>query len=216
MLLKVHAHPLSSYCWKVFIALAEADLPYELVLVDLGDPEAAARFRQLSPFGMMPVLEDAAHGVTTPETTVIIQHLARSYPSAAHLVPQGDAWLDVALWDRLFDLHLHTHMQRIVADRLRPADVRDPFGVAQWKAALVRAYGVVEERMTGREWVADGFSLADCAAAPALHYANRIMPMGESYPAVAGYLARLEARPSFAKVLEAARPYAHFFPQEPA
>lgn len=216
MSLKVHGHPLSSYCWKVFIALDEAGLPYELIHIDLLDAEVGARFRRISPFGMMPVLEDEANGVTTPESTVIIQHLARSYPSAAHLVPEGPGALDVAFWDRVFDLHVQAHLQRVVGDRLRPAEVRDPFGVAQWKAALQRAYEVVDERMTGRDWVAGGFSLADCAALPALHYANRIVPIGASFPNTAAYLARLEARPSVARVLEAARPYAHFFPEEPA
>ena len=216
MSLKVHGHPLSSYCWKVFIALAEAGLPYEMIHIDLADPDAGERFRRISPFGMMPVLEDEANGVTTPETTVIVQHLARSYPSAAHLVPEGPDALDVAFWDRVFDLHVQNHLQRVVGDRLRAAEVRDPFGVAQWKASLTRAYEVVEARMAGREWVAGGFTLADCAACPALHYANRIVPIGAEFPNTAAYLARLEARPSFAAVLEAARPYAHFFPQEPA
>lgn len=215
MSLKVHGHPLSSYCWKVFVALAEAGLPYEMVHIDLGDPEAAARFRLISPFGMMPVLEDPANGVTTPEATVIIQHLARTYPSAAHLVPKGDDALDVAFWDRVFDLHVQNHLQRVVGDRLRAAEVRDPFGVAQWKAALHRAYEVVEQRMSDREWVAGGFSMADCAACPALHYANKIVAIGAEFPNTAAYLARLESRPSFAAVLEAARPYAQFFPQEP-
>jgi glutathione S-transferase len=216
MTLKVHAHPLSSYCWKVFVALDEAGLTYELVHIDLADPEVGARFRRISPFGMMPVLEDLAKGVTTPEATVIIQHLARSYPSAAHLVPTGDDALDVAFWDRVFDLHVQNHLQRVVGDRLRTPETRDPFGVAQAKAALSRAYEVVEERMAGREWVAGGFTMADCAACPALHYANKVVPIAEAFPNTVAYLARLEARPSFARVLEGAKPYAHFFPQEPA
>lgn len=216
MALTVDGHPLSSYCWKVFIALDEAGLPYELAHIDLADEQAAGRFRQISPFGMMPVLEDPAHGVATPEATVIIQHLARAYASAAHLVPQGGHALDVAFWDRVFDLHVQNHLQRVVGDRLRAPGTRDPFGVAQAKAALSRAYEVVEARMADREWVAGGFSMADCAACPALHYAHKIVPIGAAFPKTAAYLARLEARPSFARVLEAAQPYAHFFPQEPA
>ena len=203
MSLKVHGHPLSSYCWKVFVALAEAGLAYELVHIDLGDADVGARFRRISPFGMMPVIEDEAAGVTTSEATVIIQHLARTYPSAAHLVPNDANALDVAFWDRAFDLHVQTHLQRVVGDRLRAAEMRDPYGVAQWKAALIRAYEVVEERMAEREWVAGGFS-------------NKIVPIGAGFPNAAAYLSRLEARPSFAAVLEAAQPFAHFFPQEPA
>lgn len=217
MALTLFAHPLSSYCWKVLIALHEAGLPFDLSIVDLGDPEGARRFREISPFGKMPVLQDDIFGVTTPESTLIIEHLAAHYPSARGLAPQdARAAHAVRLWDRHFDNYVHTPMQKIVANRLVGEDQRDPFGVAQARAGLRAAYAVLDAHMGGRDWAAGAFSMADCAAAPALHYADRVEPMGAAFPALATYIARLEARPSVARVLSDAAPYAHMFPQEPA
>lgn len=216
MPLKFHGHPLSSYCWKALIALEEAGLPYDLEVVDLGDPAAAQRFRKISPFGLMPALEDTGEGVVLYETPLVIEHLARTYPQAASLLPQDPkAGMEVRLWDRIFDLHVSNHYTAVVFNRLRPPEARDPFGVAQARQRLRANYDVLEARMADREWVAGGFSMADCSAAPALHYAEKVEPFSGAHPALRAYLARLEARPSFARVLEAAQPYAHMFPQEP-
>ena len=216
MSLRFHGHPLSSYCWKALIALEDARLAYAFELVDLGVPAAADRFRKLSPFGLMPLLEDTDHGAALYETPIVIEHLARTYPQAAFLLPaEPKAALEVRLWDRIFDLHVSNHYTAVVFNRLRPPEARDPFGVAQARQKLRASYDVLEARMAGREWVAGGFSMADCSAAPALHYAQKIEPFDATHPALHAYLGRLEARPSFARVLEAARPYAHMFPQEP-
>jgi glutathione S-transferase len=213
MTLRFLGHPLAAYCWKVQIALEEAGLAYDFELVDLGDSVAAAAFRKVSPFGLMPVLVDAEHGSTTFESPIVIEHLARTYPSAARLLPaEIPAALEVRLWDRIFDLHVMAHVQVVVGNRIRPADAHDPFGAAQARQKLRTNYAVLEARMTGRTWAAGDFSMADCAAAPALHYAQKVEPFAESHPGLAAYLARLEARPSFARVLEGAKPYAHMFP----
>jgi glutathione S-transferase len=209
-----YGHPFASYCWKALIALYEADLPFAFEIVDLGDPEAAARFRTISPFGKMPALVDG--DVAIFEASIVIEHLARTYPAAAGLLPQGGAAeREVRLWDRIFDNYVQNNMQKIVGDRLRPAGSRDRFGTDQARAELRTAYGLIEARMADREWVAGGFSLADCAAAPALHYAQMVEPFDPGHPAIAAYLARLTKRPSFARVLEGALPYQHLFPQEP-
>lgn len=216
MTLKLHAHPLSSYCWKAMIALEEAGLVYDLEIVDLGDPEASARFRQVSPFGMMPALEDTDTGLAVSEATVVIEHLARTYPSAAALVPQDWATgREVRLWDRYLDNYIHAQVQRVVFDRIRPSpEVRDPFGSDQARARLAEAYGILDARMAEREWAAGAYSLADCAASPALYYGRKIVPF-DGHANVTAYFERLLARPSFAKVLEGAKPYLHFFPEEP-
>ena len=108
-------------------------------------------------------------------------------------------------------------MQKIVFDRIRPPETRNPAGCTDARALLDKAYGWLEERLGGREWAAGAaFGLADCAAAPSLHYAERVHPFAGRFPTLGAYLARLEARPSFARVLKEAGPYAHMFPQEPA
>jgi glutathione S-transferase len=190
-------------------------LPYDLAMVDLADAGEAARFRALSPFGMMPVLEDAEKGAVVYESTIVLEHLAATRTSASWLLPPDRA-LEVRLWDRILDLHVHQHVQKVVFDRLRPGpEARDAFGVEQARARLREAYAVLEDRMADRTWVAGAFSMAECAAAPALHYAQKVEPFAAGHSALGAYLARLEARPAVARVLERAAPYAENFPQDP-
>lgn len=214
MTLILHAHPLSSYCHKVLVALYEHATPFTLQFLDLGDPAERAAFLKLWPVGKMPVLQDRARERTVVESTTIIEYLALHYPGAVPLVP-GDAELalEVRGWDRFFDLYLQVPMQKINGDRLRPAGQRDPLGVEQARTALATAYGVVEQRMRARTWaVGDGFTMADCAAAPALFYADRLVPLAGQYPHSAAYLERLSERPSYARALAEAQPYFGMLP----
>jgi glutathione S-transferase len=80
---------------------------------------------------------------------------------------------------------------------------------------MLEAYGVIEQHMIDREWVGAAFSLADCSAAPALFYANTIVPLGSKYPNTRAYLGRLMTRPSYARVLSEAEPYFSMFPLDP-
>jgi glutathione S-transferase len=214
-MLTLYYHPFASYCWKVLIALYENDTPFTPVEVDLGDPEQRARLAELWPPALFPVLTDEAGGLVLPESSIIVEYLGAHHPGPFQAVPADpDRALEVRLWDRCFDSYVMTPMQAIVFDRLRPADAKDPFGVARARATLDMAYRMIDARMAHRTWAAGSdFSLADCAAAPSLHYAERVHPFGDLYPGLAAYLARLKARPSFARVLREAQPYEHLFPQ---
>jgi glutathione S-transferase len=217
MALTYHYHPLASFCWKALIALYENDTPFETVLVDLGDEQSRSDFLKLSPIGKMPVLRDDRRDCTIPESTIIIDYLDRHYPGATRFIPEDpDLALKTRLRDRFYDLYVHDPMQRVVADRLRPADKRDAHGVGQEKSRLRNAYAIIEQEMASNRWaMGDDFSLADCAAAPALFYANKVEPFAEAHGNVAHYLDRLMQRPSFARVVEEAQPYFRLFPQEP-
>ena len=215
MSLTLHMHPLSSYCWKVLIALYENDTPFEARILDLSDPAVVAAFKALWPTTKMPLLCDTARDRTVPETSIIIEYLQAAYPGPVRFIPDDpDAALRTRLMDRLFDLYVMTPMQAIVGDRIRPADVaKDPYGVARARAQLAMAYDLLEAELAGRAWAAgDDFSLADCAAAPALFYANKLAPLGETHANVSAYLDRLLARPSFTRVLREAEPYFAMFP----
>lgn len=214
MSLTLHMHPLSSYCWKVLIALYENDTPFEARLVDLGDPQVVAAFKALWPTTKMPLLVDAAAGRTVPETSIIIEYLDMTYPGPVRFIPQdADAALRVRLLDRLFDLYVHHPMQAIVGDRIRPADARDPHGVAHARSQLAMAYDLLETELAGRTWAAgETFSLADCAALPALFYGDKVAPLTQAHPTVRAYLDRLLARPSVVRVLKEAEPYFAMFP----
>jgi len=214
MSLTLHMHPLASYCWKVLIALYENHTPFEPRLVDLGDPAVAAAFKALWPTGKMPLLRDAARDRTVPETSIIIDYLQTWYPGPVRLIPdEAEAALRVRLLDRLFDLYVQEPMQKIVGDRIRPDDARDPYGVAHARDQLAMAYDLLEAELAGNGWAAgEAFSLADCAAAPALFYANKVAPLTDAHPKVSAYLHRLLARPSFSRVLREAEPYFAMFP----
>jgi glutathione S-transferase len=214
MTLTLHYHPLSSYCWKALIALYETGAPFEPVLLNLGDPVERAAHLARWPMGKMPVLTDEARAETVPEASVIVDYLDRYYPGPTPLTPTDpdQAWR-TRLWDRFFDLHVHNAMQRIVADRIRPAGRQDPFGLAEARAQLATALAYLERETPLRTWFSGPeFGLADCAAAPALHYANRVQPFTADHAAVRAYLDRLQARPSFARVLREAEPYLAMFP----
>jgi glutathione S-transferase len=214
MALTLHLHPLASFCWKALIALYENDTPFEPVIVDLSDAEQRAALERLWPVGKFPVLVDGAAGQTIPESSLIIEYLARHHPGRVALVPDDpDAARDTRLWDRFFDLYLHQPMQKVVLDKLRPPGASDPFGVAHARAEIERAYAIVDQRMAARAWaMGDAFTMADCAAAPAMYYANRVQPIGSESPSAAVYLKRLVERPSMARVLKEAEPYFASFP----
>lgn len=214
MILRLHFHPLSSYCHKVLIALYENETPFEKEIVDFGNEASAAAFRKLSPAGKMPVLRDEARDQTVPESSIIIEYLGRYYPGRTALIPADpDLALKTRLADRFYDCYVHDPMQRIVADRLRPPGKGDPFGVEAEKARLQRAYDIIDQDMSARIWAAgDTFTLADCAAAAPLFYADKLVPFGESHRNLAAYFERLTRRPSYARVLEEAKPYLSMFP----
>jgi glutathione S-transferase len=213
MALTLYLHPLSSYCHKALIAFYENSTPFTPQLVELHKAESREPFLKLWPVGKFPVLTDGERVI--PESTPIIDYLALRYPGPVALIPRdAEAALAVRAQDRFYDLHLHNHMQKIIGDRIRPEGSKDPFGVEQARKAMHTALAIVEREMAGREWAAGDFSLADCAAAPALFYINEaIDPLAGRYPALTAYLARLMKRPSYARALAEAQPYLHMLPR---
>jgi len=214
MALKFFYHPLASFCHKVLVALYENTTPFTGEIVDLGDPQSSAKFLDLWPVGKMPVLRDEERNRTIPETSIIIEYLDAHFPGQHPLLPKDDAQrLDARLWDRFFDLYVQVPMQKIVGDRLQPEDKKDPYGVEEARKTLAMAYDMVEGRLAQRTWaIGESFSIADCAAAPALFYAGIVAPFAKTHPNSAAYFERLVARPSFKRVLEEARPYFQYFP----
>jgi glutathione S-transferase len=214
MSLILFQHPLASFCHKVLIALYENGTPFESRVIDLGNEVSRASLLRLWPIGKFPVLRDEALDSTVPETSIIIEYLDRHYPGPTPLLPLDptDA-LCVRLWDRFFDLYVQEPMQAIVADKLRPEGAHDPQSVAQAQSLLCTAYGMIEQQLGEKLWIAgDALTMADCAAAPALFYAETLVPFGEQHVRLKQYYQRLHARPSFARVLKEAMPYFHLYP----
>ena len=211
--LTLYGHPLASYCWKVLIALYETQTPFRNELIE-GLPKAHPILSALWPIAKMPVLYDRANGRTVPETTIIIEYLQSHHPGTVALIPQqSDAALEARLWDRFFDLYVQTPMQKLVSDRMRAVDQRDPSGVTEAKAQFDTAYAMLEDRLAHQSWAAgEAFTLADCAATPALFYAAAVYPFRDSHPALQRYFERLTHRPSARRTIREAQPYLQFFP----
>lgn len=208
----LYYHPLSSFCWKVLVALYEAGIAFEPRLVNLDDPADRAAFQAVWPLAKFPVLRDDARGKTIPESSIIIDYLARTEPRAASLLP-GDPELamQIRLKDRLIDNYIHAPFQQVVAERLRPDGQHDPFGTEQARRQIRSGYDLVAPMINGPWAMGESFTLADCAALPALFYADHTVRLSE-WPELAAYLLRLKARPSVARVLAEAEPYFQYFP----
>jgi glutathione S-transferase len=214
MALTLHYHPLSSHCWKLLIAIDELGAPFEPRLVNLGDPAERATFAALWPTAKIPLLMDGERVV--PETAIQIEYLNRRM--VGELLPADfDAQLQVRLWDRLFDCYVMDPMQRYIAQLLRPDAERDARAQTEAVKLLDMAYDMIESRMGDHAWAAgQGFSMADCTAAPALFYAATIQPLSDQHARLAAYFERLMARPSVANAIEQARPFFRYYPKRDA
>lgn len=212
MALSLYYHPFSSYCWKALVPLYEAGTSFSARRLD--DPEIAAEWKRRWPIARMPVLVEEASGLTLPEASIIIEYLDTHHPGPHPMLPSDpELRLEVRLMDRFFDNYLHASLQKIVSDRLRDPARCDMQGVEEAHIMLDTCYSWLETRMADRLWaVGDGFTLADCAAAPALFYADWVHPIGNRFRRVAAYRARLLDRPSIRRVVDDARPFRGLFP----
>ncbi|CAJ6548256.1 glutathione S-transferase [Burkholderia pseudomallei] len=212
MSLKFYGHPFSLYCQKVLIALYEYDVPFEWCLLAGDTPQASAEFAARWPLKHMPMLVDGER--TIVESTILIEYLGLRRPASVRLVPaDAGVALDARMMDRFFDCYVSTPVQKIVFDALRPQAERDARGVADARRMLDTSYAWLERTLDGRDWAAGGaFTLADCAAAPSLFYADWAHPIDPALQHVTAYRERLLARPSFARAVDEARPYRHLFP----
>lgn len=211
MALTLYAHPFSSYCQKALTALYENSTPFDYRMLGPDHPQNGAELAALWPFGKFPVLVDG--DLPALEAAIVIEHLDIHHRGPTRFLPDDPAAaLQVRFMDRFFDNYVHTPLQKIVGDALRPADSRDAHGVKEARAMLDTAYRWLNARMAGRRWACDAFSLADCAAAPALFYADWAHPISDEFADVRVYRTRLNARPSFSRCIEEARPYRALFP----
>jgi glutathione S-transferase len=212
MTLTLHEHPFAAYCWKPLIALYEREVPFERHFV--GGEEDRAELAKLWPPASIPVLRDEDAGTIVPESTTIVEYLD-GFGEAPPLVPAEPAAARTArLWDRVIDGQVMTPMQKVVADALRPEGDWDPFGVTEARAGLDAAYELLDQRLAGETWLAGSmFTLADCAAAPALHYAYVVNRWDEDRLSdLTRYFAALISRPSVTRVVDEAREYRAVFP----
>lgn len=209
---QLFAHPFSSYCQKVLVAIYENGTAFEYRMLSPEEAGTVEEWQSIWPIKRFPVLKDGENAVM--EATIIIEYLMLNYPGSVRLIPDDPkAALRTRMMDRFFDNYIMTPMQKVVFNQIRPEADRDPYGVTEAKAMLDDAYGWLDGVVAKTEWAAgDTFSLADCAACPSLFYADWVYPIGEQFANVRAYRARLLARPSFARAVDEGRPYRSFFP----
>jgi glutathione S-transferase len=214
MSLTLMFHPLSSFCHKVLIALYENDTPFTPQIVNLMDEGERAAFRKLWPIGKFPLLRDEARDWTVNESSIIIEYLDQHFPGKTRFIPADpELARQMRFRERFFDLYVHLPMQKIVGDRLRPEGNKDPHGVEEARETMRTALGMIDQAMAAKTWAnGEDFTMADCSAAPALFYADKVMPFAATHPAAHAYLGRLMQRPSYARALQEAEPYFKFFP----
>ncbi|KQZ94256.1 glutathione S-transferase [Mesorhizobium sp. Root157] len=212
MALDLYAHPFSSYCQKALIALYENDIPFDYIMLSPENPSALEELETRWPMKRFPMLID--QGRSVHEATIIIEYLHALYPGPARLIPNDPKQaVEVRFMDRFFDNYVSTPQQKVVFDALCKPEERDPKGVSNAREMLEKAYGWLDKHMAGREWAAGiGFSMADCAAAPSLFYADWTHQIADEFENVRAYRTRLNQRPSFARAIDEARPYRPFFP----
>lgn len=210
MTLELFAHPFSSYCQKVLIALYENDIPFTYRMME--DPGVGEEFAGLWPIKRFPILRESGRVVL--EASTLIEYLQVHHPGPVKLIPEDpDLAVEVRMLDRVFDNYVMTPQGKFVYDRLRPAESRDPLGVQEAGAMLDTSYAWLDQRLQGRTWaVGETFTLADCAAAPSLFYADWTHPIPDRFVHLKAYRARLLQRPSFARAVDEARPFRHYFP----
>lgn len=212
--LTLYYHPLSSFCHKVLIALYENGTACEKRIIDLGDDADRSELRALWPFCKFPVIRDHVRKRDVPESSIIIEYLDRHFGGMRSMIPDSlDDALEVRLWDRIFDNHVQGPLQQIVSDRLREANG----DLTAARSTLETAYRLIDRQVATRTWVAGReFSMADCAAAPALFYASTLQPLPHECTHLIAYFDRLVDRPSVRRVLEEAKPYFSLYPFQDA
>jgi glutathione S-transferase len=213
MTLTLHEHPFAAYCWKPLIALYELGLPFEHHVVT--DEASRRELAEIWPLAKIPVLVDETAGMVLPESTTIIEYLDGLAPGTGALVPADAAEaLQARLWDRFHDQYIANPMQKIVGDNLRAEGREDPEGVADARRTLDTAYPVLDTQLARGAWAAGAtFTVADCAAAPALFYARIVHRWDEKeQPNITRYYRDLVHRASVARVIDEARPYRDLFP----
>lgn len=212
MSLALYGHPFSSYSQKALIALYENGTPFEFRCIGPDTPEHAAEWLRRWPIARFPMLLDGERQIV--ETSLIIEYLEIAHPGPVRLLPADPmAALDVRFLDRYFDLYVMSAMQLAVDTALQRYPMTVDKGRAIASERLERAYTWLEGHLAGKTWAnGEHFTLADCAAAPSLFYADWVHPIPETYPLLRAYRSRLLARPSFARAVEEARPFRSYFP----
>jgi glutathione S-transferase len=212
MPMKLYFNPVSSYSQKALIALYEKGCAFEPVIINLMDPKDRESLKQVYPLAKVPFLRVEEKKLELSEASIIVEYVDRHSTGGPKLLPDDpDQALQVRMQDRFFDLYVSDSVTKIFFDGFRPEGKNDPYGVQQARDRLDSIYAFLDQQLASRTWAAgDAFSMADCAAAPALFYARMVHPF-EAHKHLSAYFTRLMERPSFQRVVKEAEPHLAMF-----
>jgi len=201
--MKLYYHPISTYSQKVLIALYEKGLDFEPEIVQLMGPEGRANYRDVYPMGKIPCLIDGEQMV--PESSIIIEYID---DMAEPKLIKGNAaeMRKIRFKDRMFDLYLNNNVATLLFQSLKSAADQDPDLIDKARFQINTMYSFMEHEF-GEQDYANGneFLMADCAAAPALNYAQQVAPF-DDHKNICAYWERLTSRPSIQRIQEEAAP----------
>lgn len=205
--MKLYYMPLSTYSQKTLLGLHEKELQFERVIVNLEDDVQAGEYRALHPLGTVPLMI-ANDGRKIPESTSILEYVDHRYGAGSRLLPRDpELAQQTRFGDRMFDLYLNDSVVAILTEQRKPEAQRDAPLVARMRQRIDAIYRYMEELLARRDWInGERFSLADCAAAPALLYAQHVAPF-DNRCYISAYWKRIQARPAHRQLMEEVRPW---------
>lgn len=202
--MKLYYHPISTYSQKVLIAFYEKGLAFEPQIVQLMDPDAGKKYRNVYPMGKIPclVLDD---GHLIPESSIIIDYIDRlAKPTLLNNDPTKAR--KIRFKDRMFDLYLNDNVVTLLFQNMKPENERDKEKIERARFQIKNMYESMDKDFADQPF-ANGaeFTMSDCAAAPALFYAQQNAPF-DQYRNICTYWDRLSSRPSVRRTQEEAAP----------
>jgi len=207
--MKLYYNPISTYSQKALIAFYEKGIDFEPNIVNLMDPDDLAKYRHVYPMGKIPclVLDD---GHLIPESSIIIEYID-SMAEPRLIDGDSEQTRKIRFKDRMLDLYLNDPIVTLLFQGMKPEDQRDPERMKTAQFRMDTMYAFMEAEFEKYPFASgDQFSMADCAAAPALFYAEQTAPFA-GYKNISAYWERLKQRPSVQRTHEEARPVLEAF-----
>ncbi len=207
--MKLYYNPISSYSQKALIAFYEKGIDFEPNIVNLMDPDDLAKYRDVYPMGKIPclVLDD---GHLIPESSIIIEYID-DMGEPRLIDGDSEQTRKIRFKDRMIDLYLDDSIVTLLFQGMKPEDQRDPERMATAQFRIDTMYSFMEAEFEKHPFASGNkFSMADCAAAPALFYAEQAAPFA-AYKNISAYWERLRQRPSVQRTHEEARPVLEAF-----
>lgn len=205
--MKLYYHPLSTYSQKVVMALHEKQMPFEPHIVNMLEEAERKKYREIYPLGKIPLLIlDDGHMI--PESTIIVEYADMTSDKGPRLIPSDpQSARQVRFFDRMLDLYLNDSVANLIFEGWKPEAERDQALIDRCQERIGIMYDYLDKHLGGKTWLKEeSFSMADCAAAPPLFYAQQTAPFADR-PNISAYFERVQTRESYRKVIEEAAPY---------